>query len=110
MAKAVNYTAEMVETAIEMYREGGNEAMDAIAEKLQRSVRSVRSKLVREGVYVAPEKPEKAAIDHGPTKVELLDTLGELVPGLDKDGMMGATKQAIQILIDALEALQPEAE
>ena len=106
MAK-VNYTPEMVETAKTMYAELGNEGMQEIADAIGRGVRSVRSKLVREGVYVADEKPAKVAVDHGPTKAELLDTLGEYISDLDKDGLAGATKSAIQNLIDAFE---PEGE
>lgn len=109
MAK-VNYTPEMVEKAITMYGELGNDGMQKIADALNRNVRSVRSKLVREGVYVPEEKPVKTPVDLGPTKAELLDTLGEFVPELDKDGMMGATKAAIQILIDMFEAVEQPSE
>ena len=55
--KAANYTAEMVDSMIEMYNEVGNDGLDDIADTLGKTVRSVRSKLVREGVYVAsPQK------------------------------------------------------
>ena len=100
MAK-INYTPEMVEKATEMYSELGNEGMEQIAEALGRSVRSVRSKLVREGVYIADEKPQKAPRVLGPTKGEMLAELGALVPTVDLDGLAGATKAAIQTLIDA---------
>ena len=43
----------MVDSMIEMYNELGNDGLDEIADSLGKSVRSVRSKLVREGVYVA---------------------------------------------------------
>ena len=107
MAK-VNYTAEMVETAKSMYAELGNDGVEEIAEKLGRSVRSVRSKLVREGVYVAPEKPVKAAVDHGPTKAELLAELENHVD-FDVTGLMGATKEVISNLIAAFEVETEEA-
>jgi len=45
-----NYTEEMVAQAVELYEQLGNEGMEEIAEAIGRSVRSVRSKLVREGV------------------------------------------------------------
>ena len=54
--KTANYTAEMVSSMIEMYSELGNDGLDQIADTLGKSVRSVRSKLVREGVYVASPK------------------------------------------------------
>lgn len=113
MAK-VNYTAEMVETAKNMYAELGNEGMEEIAEAIGRGVRSVRSKLVREGVYVADEKPQKTPRVLGPTKGEMLAELGALVSTVDLDGLAGATKAAIQSLIDAFsveaedESEQPE--
>ena len=101
MAEAkVNYTDEMVATAVEMYERLGNEGMDEIAEAIGRSVRSVRSKLVREGVYVAAEKPVKAAKPEGPTKKEMLNELEALVD-FPVDGLMGATKAVIGELIAA---------
>ena len=61
--KTVNYTAEMVDSMIEMYNELGNDGLDEIADSLGKSVRSVRSKLVREGVYVASPKKTAAKQD-----------------------------------------------
>jgi hypothetical protein len=108
MAQAkVNYTPEMVEQAVTMYQELGNEGMPQIAETLGRSIRSVRSKLVREGVYIAPEKPVKAAKPEGPTKKEMLIELETLVD-FDVTGLMGATKDAIQSLIDAFTPAEPQ--
>ena len=52
-AKAANYTTEMVDRMIALYSELGNDGVEAIAAELGKPVRSVRSKLVREGVYVA---------------------------------------------------------
>ena len=95
----VNYTDDMVATATKMYNELGNDGMDAIAEAIGRNVRSVRSKLVREGVYVATVKEVKEPKDTGPTKKELLNTLETLV-SFDVTGLTGATKQAIQSVID----------
>lgn len=110
---AVNYTPEMVAQAVTMYQELGNEGMPQIAETLGRGIRSVRSKLVREGVYVAPEKPAKAAKVEGPTKKEMLIELESLVD-FDVAGLMGATKEAIGLLIQEFseqpEVEQPEAE
>ena len=89
----VNYTADMVATATAFYAEHGNEGMEKLAETLGRSVRSVRAKLVREGVYVADVKQAPKAKDEGPTKAELLEAMGEL--GFDTEGMDGATKAAL---------------
>ena len=62
-AKKVNYTEEDVTKLTSMYQELGNEGMDQIAETLGKSVRSVRAKLVREGIYIAPEKKASAKKD-----------------------------------------------
>lgn len=105
----VNYTAEMVAQAVSMYNDLGNEGMETIAETLGRSVRSVRSKLVREGVYVAPVKPTKVAVDTGPTKKELLNELDALV-SFDVTGLMPATKETISALIAEIRSLQLEGE
>jgi len=96
-AKKVNYTEEDVTKLTSLYQELGNEGMDQIAETLGKSVRSVRAKLVREGIYIAPEKKASAKKD-GPTKKELLVELEGIAP-FPVDGFMGATKEAIGHLI-----------
>ena len=101
MGTKVNYTDEMVAKATEMYQEqheAGTVDMDAIAEAVGRTVRSVRAKLVREGVYVAPVKPDAQPKDEGPTKKELLMELEALV-SFDVTGLMGATKPVIADII-----------
>jgi hypothetical protein len=95
----VNYTESMVARMLELYAELGNEGIEAIARELGKPVRSVRSKLVREGAYVAPTKPAKVERDEGPTKKELLAELRTLMPGFDTDGLNGATKDAISAVI-----------
>ena len=94
MAAQVNYTPELTATIIEQYQSGTD--VESIAASIDKSVRSVRSKLVREGVYVA--KPKTAAKrDQGPTKKELLNELEST--GFDVAGFEGATKEAITRLI-----------
>ena len=94
MAK-VNYTPEMTAAMVENYQSGMTVA--EIANDIGKSVRSVRSKLVREGVYVA--KPKAAGMPRatGPTKKELLKSLE--ATGFDVAGFEGATKDAIVRLI-----------
>jgi hypothetical protein len=104
-----NYTEEMVAQAVELYEQLGNEGMEEIAEAIGRSVRSVRSKLVREGVYVATPKAVKAKVDTGPTKKQLLNDLEALVD-FDVTGLMGATKAAITSLIEAFTPAEVETE
>ena len=90
----VNYTAEMTAAIVDQYQNGVS--VDEIATDMGKSVRSVRSKLVREGVYVAKAKPA-AKRDNGPTKKELLIELE--ATGFDVNGFEGATKDAIMRLI-----------
>ena len=94
--KAANYTAEMVDSMIEMYNELGNDGLDEIAESLDKTVRSVRSKLVREGVYVASPK-KTAAKQDGPSKKEILRDIE--AKGFDVTGFEGATKAALTRLM-----------
>jgi len=94
--KTANYTAEMVDSMIEMYNELGNDGLDEIADSLGKSVRSVRSKLVREGVYVASPK-KAAAKQDGPSKKEILRDIE--ATGFDVSGFEGATKSALARLM-----------
>ena len=94
--KTANYTAEMVDSIIEMYNELGNDGLDEIADSIGKSVRSVRSKLVREGVYVASPK-KAAAKQDGPSKKEILRDIE--AGGFDVSGFEGATKAALTRLM-----------
>ena len=97
MAKAApNDTEEMVGAITSAYQ--GGTPVDEIAETIGKSKRSVISKLVREGVYVATEKPTSTR-DNGPTKKELLNQLEGLDPQMPVNGLAGATKEAIAYLI-----------
>ena len=102
--KKVNYTEAQTAQMIADYQAG--QTVEAIAEAMGKAVRSVRSKLVREGVYVAAEKPAKAKREEGPTKKELMRELEAIAP-FPVDGLMNATKEAIQAVIDHL---QPKGE
>ena len=100
-AKAPNYTEELTAKLVNDYQAGL--PVEEIAEAIGKSVRSVRSKLVREGVYVASEKPKAAKREEGPTKKEMLRELEELAP-FAVEGFMGATKEALSALIAHLRA------
>ena len=90
--KTVNYTEEMVSQLHTMYTELGNEGLDQIAEALEKPVRSIRAKLVRDGLYVASPKSAAANKD-GPSKKEILNAIDGL--GFDSTGLEGATKEAL---------------
>lgn len=98
--KKVNYSDEQITLLHSLYAEKGNAGLDEIAAKLEKSVRSVRAKLVRDGLYIAPDKPVKAAKEEGPSKRELLSQLDTM--GFDSKGFEGATKDAIARLISRL--------
>ena len=95
MAKNVNYTAALTATIIEDYQNGVT--VDDIAASIEKSVRSVRSKLVREGVYIAAPKTTTRKANE-PTKKELLNQLEAVAP-FAVDGFMGATKEAINEML-----------
>jgi len=97
--KPLNYTDEMVQTAVQMYQELGNDGLNEIAEAIGKNVRSVRSKLVREGVYVATPKIATKKVD-GPSKKELLRDIE--ATGFDVGGFEGATKSALTRLLGAI--------
>lgn len=90
-----NYTPELTATIVDNYKSGMT--VDQIAESIGKSVRSVRSKLVREGAYVAKPKTTARQNGSGPTKKELLKDLE--ATGFDVSGFEGATKDAIVRLI-----------
>ena len=98
--KNVNYTPEMTAKIVDDYQAGIT--VEQIADAIDKSVRSVRSKLVREGVYVAAPKAKARKKDE-PTKKELLNHLESISP-FGVTGFMGATKEAINDLISHFEA------
>ena len=98
MTETANYTPEQTAELINQYSSGVE--VEQIAEAMGKTVRSVRSKLVREGVYIAKPKTKTAKVD-GPSKKELLREL-EAATGFSPEGLEGATKAAIARLIEAL--------
>lgn len=104
--KAPNYTDEQVSQMRDLFAEG--KTADEIAAIMGKAKKSIVAKASREGFYVKPEKPAKVEKDDGPTKKEMLAELRGMV-AFDVDGLMNATKEAIQGLIDHLKA-QAESE
>tara|TARA_B100000519_G_scaffold88380_1_gene76651 strand:- start:451 stop:756 length:306 start_codon:yes stop_codon:yes gene_type:complete len=100
MPKIANYSVEMTDKIISQYQNGIS--VDEIADAIGKSVRSVRSKLVREGVYIPQEKKTSKKVQE-PTKKELLRTLDELVD-FPTTGLLGATKESILDLIKFAES------
>ena len=98
VAKPPNYTDEMTVSVIEQYSNGVD--LETIAESADKTVRSVRSKLVREGVYTAKPK-QPAAKREGPTKKELLRNIE--TAGVSASGFEGATKDALTRLLNIVQ-------
>jgi hypothetical protein len=96
--KTPNYTDEMTASVIEQYSKGVD--LEAIAESTGKTIRSVRSKLVREGVYTAQPK-QTSAKREGPTKKELLREIE--TAGVDAAGFEGATKDALTRLLNIVQ-------
>ena len=92
VAKKVNYSETDMSVLTNMYGELGNEGLDRIAETLNKTVRSVRAKLVRDGLYVSPEKTTTAK-STGASKKEILRDFE--TAGFDPAGLEGATKEAL---------------
>ena len=97
--KKTNYSADDVTKLHTLYAEFGNDGMDKIAHELGKAVRSVRAKLVRDGIYVAPVKGVTVKKE-GPSKKEMLTTLERLAP-FPVDGLVSATKESLAHLIFA---------
>lgn len=102
--KTPNYTEAMTARLLEQYAANGNAGLDALAAELGKTKRSVISKLVREGVYVATPKAAAQPRDEGPTKKELLNELEAL--SFSVEGFEGATKSAISRLISLVRESQ----
>lgn len=100
-----NYTEEQTEQLLQLYEEFGTAGLEEIAERLQKPVRSVRSKLVKEGVYVPA--PKQQARKLGPSKKDMLNDLETLV-GFDTTGFSGSTKEALSNLIAYLQTHNEE--
>lgn len=104
MAK-VNYSDSQTAKAREMYvalraadeKPDNDTVLDTIGTEIGKSRKSVRAKLVREGVFVADTKPEAAPKDDGPTKKEKLQELDLL--SVNTKGADGATKEFLDEVI-----------
>lgn len=102
--KTANYTAEQTAKLVADYKAGVS--VEAIAQELDKSVRSVVAKLSREGVYTPKTKlkdmnaPVRKA-DLIAKIAHSIDANEELLESLEK-----ATKEALELLADALERTQ----
>ena len=113
--KNVNYTPELTEVIVARYQEGQtDEQRDAIladlSEETGKTVKSLRAKLVREGVYV--KKTYKSKTGGSPeTKEKIVEDIARTM-GVDADttlsGLEKATKNCLMFLRKTLLIAQSE--
>ena len=106
--KAQTYTEDQVSKMVSAYEaadtdEGRAEVVESIAEEFGKSVASVRSKLVREGVYVKKTRTTKTGepvVSKADLVNQIADAIGEdaeVIESLEK-----ATKVTLQKILSAV--------
>lgn len=99
--KVVNYTTEQVAEAVERYMRG--DSVEAIANDLGKTTRSVVAKLSREGVYVAKSKAKATARVRKDVLVkQIADAIGASEEQLDS--LEKATSTALALILNAVVA------
>lgn len=91
-----NYTPEQTTELINLYTELGNEGIEEIAKTINKPIKSVIAKLVKEGVYIA--KPKNMSRRTSASKKELLNELENIV-GFDTAGLTNSTKESLTLLL-----------
>lgn len=87
-----NYSQEQTNQLKNLYTELGNNGLPEISQIMSKPIKSIRAKLVKEQVYIVPEKPASKR-KNGPSKKEIVIELGKL--GVPPEGLDGATKLAL---------------
>ena len=110
-AKTVNYTPEQTKAILDAYDKGNGLTVEAIAEKMGKSVRSITAKLSREGVYKKKEYKTK----NGEAVVKKdahADAIGAILrlPENDIESLTKANKSALKAIFEALANSKPIAE
>ena len=98
--KNSNYDPQTTEKLLELYSELGTEGIHKIAVTLDKTERSIRSKLVREGVYIPKDKTSGRKLE-GPSKKELLRDIE--AKGFNVNGFESATKPALERLLNLVQ-------
>lgn len=105
-SKTVNYTAEQTAKMVADYQSGVS--VDAIAQELGKTVRSVVAKLSREKVYKAKEYVSKTG--EKPVKKDAhADAIGAILrlPENDIESLTKANKSALKAIFEALASSKP---
>ena len=101
---AVNYTEDTVARITEMYDGGNGADLEAIAADVGKTVNSVRAKLVREGLYVAPKKTAGVKANRV-TKADFISRINACTSdNFDADCLIGAKRESLAALADELES------
>lgn len=105
-AKTVNYTAEQTVEIVTAYQAG--ETVEALAERFQKSVRSIVAKLSREGVYKKKEYTTKNG-EKVVKKDAHADAIGAILglPENDIESLTKANKNALRVIFEALANSKP---
>ena len=105
----MNYTPEETLFMVEAYTaEPSRETVEKLAEKLEKSVKSIIGKLSREGVYQRAAYKSKSG-DDPVTKMELVNNVAENL-GIEIDDLLGldkSPKAALKALELATGSLKP---
>ena len=99
VARAKNYTDEMVEQMVDAYQENPTrETVEALASEFGKTVRSIIAKLSREGVYVAQPKVTKS----GEPVVRKAELVAQINAHFDAEmpTLVKASKADLQKLVD----------
>lgn len=105
-AKTVNYTAEQTVEIVTAYQAG--ETVEALAERFQKSVRSIVAKLSREGVYKKKEYVTKNG-EKVVKKDAHADAIGAILKLAENDieSLTKANKSALRAIFEALANSKP---
>tara|TARA_B100000963_G_scaffold251337_1_gene220208 strand:+ start:1001 stop:1324 length:324 start_codon:yes stop_codon:yes gene_type:complete len=101
---SINYTEKQVEHMIDAYKKDpSRETVEALAEDLDKSVKSIIGKLSREGVYKKTVYKTKTGEDPE-TKKEIVENLAGLlsVEYIQVAGLEKSPKTALKILREAI--------
>lgn len=105
-SKTVNYTAEQTAKLVSDYKAGV--CVEAIAQELNKSVRSIVAKLSREGVYQRKEYKTKTG-EIVVKKDQHADAIGAILglPENDVESLTKANKSALKAIFTALANSKP---
>lgn len=105
-ATQVNYTDEQTTELVQAYQAG--EAVEALAERFQKSVRSIVAKLSREGVYQKKTYTTKNG-EKVVKKDAHADAIGAILglPENDIESLTKANKNALRVIFEALANSRP---